>query len=181
MSDEQSLWEQQDGEPSLWYDRFMAYLLMGPSRTKLGAVHLVEKAEKSREKQSTKVPGAWNDAFNQWNWKERAEAWDEYRRKQVFTQGNAYDVTRVEKLSKYSEKLEAEMDRMFEALAKKKTRKAWFNQFLYEKYLQSLEALAAETGGRTKKQEITHHFDEQQAEQDLLRVLERLEGPNLAE
>lgn len=155
MSDDLSqAWERQEGEDTMWYDRFLVFLRMGPSRTMLGAVHLVEEAEKSREKQSSKTPGAWNDAAKEWNWQKRAEAWDDYRRKQVFTQGNAYDVARVEKLNKYSERIEQELDKMFTAMPKK-PRKGWFNHFMYEKYLQSLDALAQETGGRVKKQDIT--------------------------
>lgn len=177
MEEEQHPWERMKDEPNLWYDRLVSYLQMGPSRSLLGAVHL-EEAQKSTEKRSSSVPGSWYEASKRWEWKDRAEAWDEYRRKQVFTQGNAYDVNRVEKLNKYSERLETEIDRMLDALAGKKTRKVWFNHFMYEKYLQSLDALAAETGGRTKKQEVTHHFDEKQAEQELLRALEKLEGPN---
>lgn len=159
MSDEQGqVWERQEGEDTMWYDRFFVFLRMGPSRTLLGAVHEVEKAQKSAEKHSVSIPGAWSDAAKKWDWRKRAEAWDDYRRKQVFTTGNAYDVTRVEKLNKYSELLESEIDKMLKALAKKKIDKPWFNQFLYEKYLQSLEALAAETGGRIKKNETTLHL-----------------------
>ena len=159
MSDEQEqdVWERQDGEPNNWYSRFVLFLQMGPSRSLLGAVN-IEKAQKSPEKPSMSVPGAWKEAAKQWNWRERAEAWDEYRRKQVFVMGNAYDVNRVEKLAKYSERLEAEIDKMLDSLATRNAeaiKKPWFNQFLFEKYLQSLEALAAETGGRVKKQEIT--------------------------
>src|SRR5258708_25603986 len=106
MSDEQDPWERQESEPTLWYDRFLVFLRMGPSRTKLGAVHLVEKAEKSGEKRSSRTPGAWDDAIRDWDWVKRASSWDDFRRKQVFTTGNAYDVTRVEKLNKYSESLE---------------------------------------------------------------------------
>ena len=157
MSDEQP-WEriERDGmlEPNLWYDRFVLFLHMGPSRSLLGAVHL-EEAQKSAEKRSHSVPGAWFDAAKEWNWRERAEGWDDYRRKQVFTTGNAYDVNRAEKLNHYSERLEAELNKMLDKLAKKKSGKVWFNQFLYEKYLQTLEALAQETGGRVKKQDIT--------------------------
>ena len=159
MSEEQEPWARQENEPTLWYERFLVYLQMGPARTLLGAVHEVEKAEKSGKKRSSRVPGAWDNAVEEWDWKKRAEAWDDYRRKQVFTTGNAYDVTRVEKLNKYSEALEAELDKVMAALARrKKITKPWFNPFLYEKYLQSLEALAAETGGRIKKSEATLHL-----------------------
>lgn len=153
MSDEKDIWERQDGEPNNWYSRFVIFLQMGPSRSLLGSINL-EKAQKGLEKLNY-VSQSWREAAKQWDWRERAEMWDEYRRKQVFVQGNAYDVNRVEKLNKYTEMLEAEIDKMLDALAKKKIEKPWFNQFLYEKYLQSLEAIAAETGGRVKRQEIT--------------------------
>lgn len=151
-------WERQEGEDTMWYDRFLVFLRMGPARTKLGAVHLVETAEKGGNKRSSRTPGSWDEAAKEWRWRERADAWDDYRRKQVFTEGNAYDVTRVEKLNKYSVALEEELDKMLKALKKKKIEKPWFNQFLFEKYLQSLEALAAETGGRIKKNETTLHL-----------------------
>lgn len=165
MSDEQEqdAWERQEGEPNNWYSRFVLFLQLGPSRSLRKAI-AAEKATKGDKEQQfsdvslLSVPRSWFDASHQWNWRERAEAWDEHRRKQVFVMGNAYDVTRVEKLAKYSERLEGEIDKMLTSLENKKLediKKPWFNQFLYEKYLQSLEALAAETGGRVKKQEIT--------------------------
>ena len=159
MSDEQEqdVWERQDGEPNKWYSRFVIFLQMGPSRSLLGAVN-IEKDRNGQKKAEVSAPTSWREAAKQWNWRARAEAWDEYRRKQVFVMGNAYDVNRVEKLAKYSERLEGEIDKMLTALENKKLeeiKKPWFNQFLYEKYLQSLEALAAETGGRVKRQEIT--------------------------
>lgn len=151
---EDPIYERMPDEPTLWYDRFLVYLRMGPARTMLGAVHLVEEADKGGEKRSSKTPGAWDNAAKEWNWRVRAESWDDYRRKQVFTDGNAYDVARVEKLNKYSQRLEQQIDLMLDSMPKK-IRKPWFNHFLYEKYLQSLEALAQETGGRVKKQDIT--------------------------
>lgn len=153
MSDEIAPWERRENEPNLWYDRFMAFLLMGPSRSLLGAVHQ-EEAQKSPKKPSDSTPGAWKDAANEWKWRERAEAWDEYRRKQVFTQGNAFDLTRIENLNKYAGKIEKELDKMFTSLPKK-PRRPWFNHFMFDKYLQTLEALAAETGGRVKRNETT--------------------------
>jgi hypothetical protein len=69
-------WERQPGESNLWFSRFQRYLLAGPSRSLLGTVN-GERTEKGQEKQS-KVPGSWNQAFTRWNWRERAEAWDEH-------------------------------------------------------------------------------------------------------
>lgn len=155
MSDEQDMpWERQEGEDTMWYDRFLVFLRMGPARTMLGAVHLIEEAQKSPVKPSVSTPGAWKDAAERWRWRDRAELWDDHRRKQVFTEGNAYDLTRIEKLNKYSQRIEQELDKMLDSLPKK-PKKPWFNHYMYEKYLQSLEALAAETGGRIKKNETT--------------------------
>lgn len=78
MSDE-SIWEKREGE-GRWYARFLLYLNMGAGRSLLGAVNLEkssERAEKSRKKQSIRVPGAWNDAFKQWEWRKRAQVFDE--------------------------------------------------------------------------------------------------------
>jgi hypothetical protein len=49
-----------------------------------------ERTEKGREKQS-KVPGAWNQAFARWNWRERAEAWDEHEMR-ILRAARAQDV-----------------------------------------------------------------------------------------
>jgi hypothetical protein len=42
----------------------------------LGSVRLVETAEKSKKKQSSKTPGSWNDAADKWQWLKRADAYD---------------------------------------------------------------------------------------------------------
>ncbi|GAB4474465.1 MAG: hypothetical protein OHK0037_35350 [Elainellaceae cyanobacterium] len=74
MPKEPDLWEQQPGEPNLWFDRFHAYLLMGSGRSLLGAYNAErEKAGKSMMKA---VPGAWNDAATRWDWQHRAWAFD---------------------------------------------------------------------------------------------------------
>lgn len=181
MDDERDAWDRiSEDEPNLWYDRFVLYLQMGPSRSLLGAENL-EKDRKGLEKSGVSASGAWRNAAKEWNWKKRAEAWDEYRRKQVFTQGNAYDVIRVEKLNKYSEMIESEIEKMMAALAKrKKIAKPWFNHFMYEKYLQSLDALAAETGGRVKttKQEHSGSIDVGGAKELLLQKLGQLKESN---
>ncbi len=72
-------WERQtdsDGnpEPMLWYARFEQYRLMGPGRSLLECVNRW-RDEKGRNR-TTNVPGAWNLAYERWQWKARAEAWD---------------------------------------------------------------------------------------------------------
>lgn len=72
-------WDRQtdaDGnlEPLLWYARFEEYRLMGPGRS------LAECANRWRDekgrKRSKDAPGAWRRAYQQYQWKARAEAWD---------------------------------------------------------------------------------------------------------
>jgi hypothetical protein len=75
------LWDRQPLEPNLWYTRFERYRLAGASRSLLGTLN-AELTEKGRKRQS-KVPGAWNQAFRRWRWRERAEAWDEQERRQA--------------------------------------------------------------------------------------------------
>jgi hypothetical protein len=60
---------------------FERYRLAGPSRSLLHTVN-AERAEKGK-KRKTKVPGAWNQAFARWRWRQRAEAWDEQERHQA--------------------------------------------------------------------------------------------------
>ena len=74
MSDERAPWEQQDGEPSRWYQRFEAYRLMGPGRS-LEAVWRSEEAVRSRAKRPSST---WYERSEQWQWKSRAQAWDQH-------------------------------------------------------------------------------------------------------
>ncbi len=74
------LWQRQQDdngglEPMLWFGRFdTIYRPMGTERSLLGAVNL--HRVKNSAKKGNSVPGAWEKAFNEWNWKKRAEAWD---------------------------------------------------------------------------------------------------------
>lgn len=84
MSNKPQPWERQrdaDGElePMLWFGRFDAiYRPMGTERSLLGAVNS-HRANRS-EKRTISIPGAWTKAFERWDWKNRAEAWDQYER-----------------------------------------------------------------------------------------------------
>jgi hypothetical protein len=74
-------WDRESGESNRWFSRFERYRLTGSNRSLLGTVN-AELTEKGRKKQ-TKVPGAWNRAFERWRWRERAEAWDELERQKA--------------------------------------------------------------------------------------------------
>lgn len=72
-------WERQrtsDGklEPMFWFARFTLYREMGSDRSLLGAMN--EHRVRKGGKKCNSTSGAWENAYNKWNWKQRAEAWD---------------------------------------------------------------------------------------------------------
>lgn len=69
-----NFWHIQIGEPQNWFSRFTRFRLLGASRSLLAAVNS-ERVEKGRQK-TNDSPGSWRRAAKQWNWLERAEAWD---------------------------------------------------------------------------------------------------------
>jgi hypothetical protein len=86
---ERESWDRQAEEPNRWFSRFERYRLAGPGRSLLGAVN-AEQAEKGKNKRGW-IPGAWSRAAARWNWRDRAEAWDEHDRQQA-RQAHAQDV-----------------------------------------------------------------------------------------
>ena len=74
-------WEQQPGEPNLWYARLERYRLAGPSRSLLGTLN-AERQQRGANKGKS-VPQAWARNAKRWRWRERAEAWDEHQRRQA--------------------------------------------------------------------------------------------------
>lgn len=74
-------WVQQPEEPDRWYGRFHRYLLMGSGRSLLGCLNQ-EEAQKGSKKLSQSLSGAWREASNKWQWKDRANSWDQHQRDQ---------------------------------------------------------------------------------------------------
>lgn len=73
MSEQHQLkpWEQQEGEPSESYARFLVYRNLGMARTQRKAYAA------ANGRQAGKCPsGKWQDDSARWNWVERAAAWD---------------------------------------------------------------------------------------------------------
>lgn len=73
MSDE-AIWEQREGEPELWFDRFERFRLSGPARSLL-SIYNAERAKEGRE-YARDIPGAWKTEAQRWFWRDRAAAWD---------------------------------------------------------------------------------------------------------
>lgn len=81
-----SLWDRQEGESNLWYDRFERFRLMGPHRSLL-ALYNDEMRDRAKEKdqpfkRKQAVSRPWHDKMVEFRWRERAEAWDEHLRQQ---------------------------------------------------------------------------------------------------
>jgi len=72
-------WDRQrkDGkfeEPSLWFGRFTAFCQMGPTRSILECVN--QHRDEIGQKRSNNVPGSWRRRSEEFDWRNRAEAWD---------------------------------------------------------------------------------------------------------
>jgi hypothetical protein len=74
-------WEQQPGEPNLWYARYERYRLAGPRRSLL-ALFNSERREHGAKK-ARSIPQSWAQKAKQWRWRERAEAWDTFEFQQA--------------------------------------------------------------------------------------------------
>ncbi len=73
-------WERQPGEPMMWYTRFDKYYRIQDGaeseRNLRQAYHMWRRDNGNPPKPTTGVSSAWTDKFKEWNWKDRAEAWD---------------------------------------------------------------------------------------------------------
>lgn len=83
MDSETKPWDRQPGERNLWYDRFTRYRLIGATRSLLG-IYKLDLQERGRKgkKEPTRAAESWRKASAEWNWKARAEAWDEIIRQE---------------------------------------------------------------------------------------------------
>lgn len=103
-SDDQP-WEPMQCEDSRWYERFARYLALGAARS-VRAVYNAELANRGKAAEHSKpVPSSWTQASHRFEWQRRAKAYDEWRRKSVFSSGNAQDTERVKKLDALAEKM----------------------------------------------------------------------------
>lgn len=73
MSDS-ATWERQPEEPNDWFDRFLLFKRLGSGRSLLAAYNEYRAAKKQPKANS--APPTWRKAAKDWNWKNRAEAWD---------------------------------------------------------------------------------------------------------
>ena len=152
LTSDRDAWDKEDNEPSLWYDRFTKYRLLGPSRS-LRKLWRVVRFEQGQDdiKKNQGAPHLWNEKAKIWRWKERAEAWDEYERErredeaeEILQTGLALAHIRVMKLQKLAEKIE-------DNLLKSGTR---MSPYVVEQYRGILDDIAKEKGERAKETRI---------------------------
>jgi hypothetical protein len=143
-------WNQLAGtENDMWYSRFLIYRDMGPVRKIMGAAKI--EAKRLNKPAPKWPPSKWREKAKEYAWHERAKAWDEYRRQEVFTEGYAYELTRIKKLNVMAQALE---NRIIKGFLNAKEPKG-VSYELIDLYLKTVEALAKETGGRIQKKEVS--------------------------
>ena len=76
-------WDRLRGEPTLWYERFTIYRLLGPGRT-IEAAYRSERVAMGRDGSRQTRPGyAWTRNAKSWHWLQRASAWDDAERNRL--------------------------------------------------------------------------------------------------
>ena len=176
----QASWERLPGESLTWYQRFERFRLMVPVRSIAAVYHKEQEAKdsvKPRKPTSSKVPGDWYDIAKQWKWEERAAAWDAsetarleaiiaYEQEQVLRAGYALLHKRVEVLTEVAFQLKKYMDDekkvwpvdvKIVATGQGQAERAdseYFNHELFKEFRACLDDIAAEVGGRTKKNDV---------------------------
>lgn len=82
-------WERMPGEPNLWFDRFFKYYLKQGSKRSLVEAFRRFKGAEGDVQHWTQVNPRWANMRHQWNWKVRAEAYDEHERMMDHTKWEA--------------------------------------------------------------------------------------------
>ena len=141
---ESQIWLPMRGENARWYARFCEYLAMGAARS----FRAVYNAEKGNEK-SKAVPASWSQATKRFEWQRRAEAYDAWRRREVFSKGNAQDVERVKKL-------DALIDKLFERVIASLADADVSVDKVIAQLLNAIDIMAKHTGGYApQRHEVT--------------------------
>lgn len=150
---EKDAWDQLEGEPLDWYRKFNIYRLIGMTRSLAKAHRNWRQADGKVADKTARAGAAWFQMAKEWNWTERAEAWDEAQRQsleedatRIYGSGLSLAHERVDKLKQIAQKLEDFI------LDKKTTR---ISPFVIEQYRGILDDIAKERGERLKETRIT--------------------------
>jgi hypothetical protein len=172
--DTQLIYERLAEEPAKWYARFLLYRGMeAANRSLSGAYRLYqEQAANGLKKPGLSVPGAWKDAFEKYDWKFRAELYDQHQ--QAEANRRLLELLELEQREKerilstgyaLMHKRVAGLNDMAEAIVKSfkdengDINYAWLASKgaadRLREYRGMLADIAAEVGDRTKKTELT--------------------------
>ena len=70
------VWNQQEGEPDQWYQRFQVYLGLGNKRNIDRAFNEAIDGNRDKSSPSKRASSQWRVIAKEWNWKSRAGAYD---------------------------------------------------------------------------------------------------------
>lgn len=78
-------WDRMPNEPAIWFDRFDKYYRpLGPGRSLSEAYYIYYEEQHGERPERPGFAPAWGVQAKEWNWLERAEAWDaEIRRERL--------------------------------------------------------------------------------------------------
>lgn len=159
------IYERLDNEPSAWFSRFLVYRNM-QNRSLLGAYKLFQ-ARKGTEKHYKQVPGAWKEASEKYDWKFRAELYDDHiqaeiaERQRILFEAEQAEIERI-LTTDYAQKHKriAGLARMAHIIENSFIEDGEINyKFLnpdkVREYRGCLDDIAKELGERVKKSEVT--------------------------
>jgi len=97
-------WTQRDGEPWFWFNRFITYFLpLGPGRSIIKAYETMVAAEhpevaeaRRRSKKKMNATGAWSKKARDWDWRDRAKAYDRFAYAEALAEVDKARVTLLE-------------------------------------------------------------------------------------
>lgn len=145
-ADDQPWMSPMDGEDAKWFHRASLYFAMGACRS-VRAVYNAELAERGKPSQVSKsIPGSWHQATHRFEWQRRAEAFDAWRRKEIFNTGNAADAERIKKLDGLIEKLSSACSDALDCMDMAKVRPEDLSR-LITALLSAIDLMAKHTGG----------------------------------
>lgn len=136
---EQPWAEPMPSESPQWFQRFSLYAGLGAARS-IRAVYNAELAQRGKPSEHSKpVPSSWTQAARRCEWQRRAEAFDAWRRAQVFSSGNAQDTERIKKLDVLAERMHSRIVDEIDSMP--------VNDKYIAAYMSIMDMLAKLTGG----------------------------------
>lgn len=102
-------WDQQPGEPTPAYVRFLIYRNLGPGRTLVVASALGRKKKAGNGRKATQAPGSWQEESARWDWWNRVTLWDIDR---LTKTGDKAVVAFYTSIQRVAERLAAKLDKL---------------------------------------------------------------------